>query len=91
MQEILDQMGNAINVKKKATGMLIVGQRKENKITMASTTSSWETHYVGKFKNRTIKNIYNNGQEVEVCHHILHIKRKTEKMLKNTRERERQI
>ena len=90
MQEILDQMGNAINVKKEARGLLIVGQKKENKITMTSTTSSWEPHYVGKFKNRTMNNIQNIGQETEVCHHILHIKIKTENMLKNTIERERE-
>ena len=57
LQEIPDSMGNAITVKKEAIGMLIVGQRKENRKTMTSTASSWEPHYVEKFKKITMKNI----------------------------------
>ena len=57
MQEIPASVGNAITVKKEATGLLIVGQKRENINTMTSTTSSWEPHYVDKFKNRTMKNI----------------------------------
>ena len=57
LQEIPASMGNAINVKKEATGMLIFDQIKKNINTMMSTTSSWEPYYVEKFKKRTMKNI----------------------------------
>ena len=53
--------GGSTNVGKEATGMLIVGRRKQKRNTMISTTSLWEPHYVEKFKKRTMKNILNNG------------------------------
>ena len=57
MQEIPASTGNAINVKKEATGLWIVRQKKENRNTMTYITTSWEPHYMEKFKNRTMNNI----------------------------------
>ena len=54
-------MGNAIPAEEESTGLIIVGQRKENRKTMTSTTYSWEKNYVENFKKGTIKKILKNG------------------------------
>ena len=60
-QESPVSMSNSITVEKYATGLLVVGHRKENIKTMTSTTSSWDPHSVDIFKKITMKNILNNG------------------------------
>ena len=54
-------MGNAINVEKEATGMLIVGQRKKNRKTMTLPNSLWEPDYVETLKKKRMKKMLKNG------------------------------
>ena len=61
LQESPASTGNATPVEKEATGLLIVGRRKEKRKTMILTTSSWEPHFVEKYKNITMNKISNNG------------------------------
>ena len=61
LKESPTSTGNATNVVKEVTGLLIVGQVKVNRKTMTSTTYSWEKYYVEQFRTRTIKNILNIG------------------------------
>ena len=61
LQAIFDSKGNVTTVGKYATGLLIVGRRKENRKTIMPKTSFVGAHYVEKFKKIITKNISKNG------------------------------
>ena len=70
-------MGNAIPAEEESTGLIIVGQRKENRKTMTSAIYSWEKKSVENSKKRTTKNILKNRYVIVASHPISLTRRKT--------------